>query len=138
MEQQIAQQTELMFTPIVTVDGEVLCNCGLTEGNRVHNMRKSGPHHVFSGEAYGARFHRRNPQVMDLLVKLAREAKIELQTDHVGFRMIWERARYCYLAVLRDGSGYRLNNNAQAWYSRALMERYPDLAGTFHTRERAA
>jgi len=135
--EQIAQQTEL-FAPIVTVDAEALCRCGLSEGNRVHSPRKPGPHHVFSGEPYGARFHRRNPQVMELLVNLAREAKIELQTDHIGFRMIWERARYCYLRVLRDGSGYRLNNNAQAWFSREIMARYPDLAGAFHTRERAA
>ena len=86
---------------------------------------------------YAERFDRANPHVMELLARLTRRAKARTNGTHIGFRMIWETARWMYVRSTRDDSGYKLNNNLQAWYARELMQRYNDLKDVFHTRERA-
>lgn len=88
-------------------------------------------------EAYGTAFHAANPHVMELLARLTRRMRAR-SGGHIGFRAVWEHARWMYRYRTRDASGWKLNNNLQAWYSRELMARYVDLAGAFHTRERAA
>jgi len=139
----IAQQTQL-FAPIVGDDGTapVLCACGLTEQNRIHNPRKNARgrgYHAFVGECAAARFHRHNPHVIDLLAETTRRIKRDLGAECIGFRLVWELARYDYRLKTRDEeSAKKLNNNYQGWYSREIMSRYADLDGAFHVRERAA
>jgi hypothetical protein len=87
---------------------------------------------------YPVRFHEQNPQVMELLARLTRRARARSTSQRVGFRMVWEMARWMYVRSTRDDSGFKLNNNLQAWYARELMTRFPDLAGVFHLRERRA
>jgi len=141
MDQQIAQQTEL-FAPIVTGDADapVLCACGLSEQNRIHSHSKNARgYHAFVGECAAARFHRANPHVIGLLAATCRRLMDEVGANHIGFRLVWETARHDYRVRTRDvESTKKLNNNYQSWYSREIMARYPDLAGTFHTRDRAA
>lgn len=84
---------------------------------------------------YPVRFHDDNPQVMELLARLARRARARSLNGRVGFRMVWETARWMYLRSTHDASGFKLNNNLQAWYVRELMARFPELEGAFFTRD---
>lgn len=94
---------------------------------------------VESGDprTYAERFDLQNPHVMELLARLARRARARTGSARIGFRMVWEMARWMYVRSTRDDSGYRLNNNLQSWYARTLMQRFPDLKDAFQTRERS-
>ena len=80
-------------------------------------------------------FHSQNPHVYDKLEQLA----LQLRSSGVtrwGIKALWEVCRY--ELVLRTSSSarsFRLNNNYTAYYARLLMERCPDLAGFFETRQ---
>jgi hypothetical protein len=91
---------------------------------------------VDDSRPYPVRFHEHNPQVMELLARLTRRARARSASQRVGFRMVWEMARWMYVRSTRDDSGFKLNNCLQYFYSRELMRRYPDLADVFETRER--
>jgi hypothetical protein len=80
-----------------------------------------------------AAFDRANPMVYTLL---AREARALIAAGHtkIGIGMLWERLRWLY-AMDTTGDEFRLNNNFRSHYARLLMEREPDLAGVFETRE---
>lgn len=85
-----------------------------------------------------ADFHRRNPQVYRILVRLAREA-IGKGAQKLGLRMLWERLRWeinFSTDTPNDTEPFKLNDHLIARYARLIMAEEPDLAGIFETRER--
>lgn len=85
-------------------------------------------------EAAFLRFHEDNPAVYDFLVAAVRRWKRGGHA-HGSIRMFWELARFEFCQTVNSESKFRLNNNHHAFYSRLIMEREPDLAGFFETRE---
>ena len=81
-------------------------------------------------------FHQQNPAVYDELVRLARLAKsrghsrysVDLLLAVVRFR------RDMRLPVVRDTSGFRLNNNFTSRYARRIQQQEQDLSAFFETR----
>ena len=78
-------------------------------------------------------FHEANPQVYRELRRLALPLA-HAGRKHLGIKMLWENLRYQYALTTDDGE-YKLNNNYTSRYARLLMEREPDLAGLFETRD---
>ena len=79
-------------------------------------------------------FHRRNPHVYEQLRDLA----LLLQSKghkRIGIKMLFEQLRWLHALQTTDMTGFKLNNNYTAYYSRMLMEREPRLVGFFETRE---
>ena len=79
-----------------------------------------------------AAFHEQNPQVYRLIVRIARQAKA-LGARRFGIAACFERLRWVYLET--HGDIYKLNNTYRAFYARLVMDREPDLADLFETRE---
>lgn len=80
------------------------------------------------------RFHAEHPEVYEKLVGLARE--VQSRGKRVGIRLLWERLRYFYY-IEQNSDKYRYNDHLPPYYARYIMERNPDLAGFFETRDRA-
>jgi len=80
------------------------------------------------------RFHTEHPEVYQKLVELTSEVKGR-GFNHFGIRMIWERMRW-FFKFERGNDDYKLNDHYPPYYARYIMERNPDLAGFFETRER--
>ena len=79
------------------------------------------------------KFHRANPHVYALLVRLAREWKDQTGRK-LGIKALFERARWEY-SVRTTDTAPALNNNHTAFYARLIMEREKDLDGIFNLRE---
>lgn len=79
------------------------------------------PEHDSIDQAF-VQFHRDNPEVFDLLVKYARQAKAAGRR-RFGIRMLWERLRWYVLIETTDPSGYKLNDHYHSRYARLLMAR---------------
>jgi len=79
-------------------------------------------------------FHAANPRVY---LELRRLALTLWERGHkqIGIAMLFEQMRWEWYARTTDTSGFKLNNNYRAYYARLLMEREPELAGFFTTRE---
>jgi|GEM_PF-1387764 len=82
-------------------------------------------------DAYAADFDRANPELLELLARLTRRTRARAGTRRIGFRMVWEYARWMYHVHAGDGSAYKLNNNLQAWYARELMAAIPNWTASF-------
>lgn len=78
-------------------------------------------------------FVEQNPHVIDTLTRLAREARARGMTK-VGVKMLWEIARWEAITST-TGDEWKLNNSFHSRAARLVMEREPDLAGFFETRE---
>lgn len=78
-------------------------------------------------------FHQGNPDVMDALVGLARQAK-RAGAGQYGMKALFEVLRWSRLMEKRPGEEFRLNNNYTAYYARLIMALHPDLSGFFETR----
>ncbi len=83
------------------------------------------------------RFHRDNPDVYGVLVRLAREWRSRFGSRRLGMQMLFERARW-EIAMATNDPEFRLNNNHAAFYSRLIMRQEHDLADAFETRRSAA
>lgn len=82
-----------------------------------------------------AAFHAAHPEVYDELAALARKAR-RAGRDRLGIGMLWEVLRWeRTLRGVEDPSGFKLNDHYRSRYARLLMDREPDLAGLFETRE---
>jgi hypothetical protein len=86
-------------------------------------------------EAAFVKFHTQHPEVYYELVRLARKAKARGH-DRIGIGMLYEVLRWNYLVDHIDATP-KMNNNYRAYYARLIMDREPDLAGIFNTRELA-
>lgn len=79
-------------------------------------------------------FHEAHPEVYGQLVSLARRAKASGHT-HYSARGLWEMLRFDRSVVERVDEPFKLNDHYIAHYARLIMEREPDLAGFFETRQ---
>lgn len=78
-------------------------------------------------------FHQTNPDIYDMIVAFAREAK-QAGAKTYGIGMIWEVLRWHYRITLRRDD-FKLNNNHRSHYARLVEEREPDLKGFFEMRQ---
>lgn len=80
-------------------------------------------------------FHRDNPQVFEMFLRFARQAKAAGR-ERFGARLIWERLRWHSSIELRSDDPWRLNDHHVGYYSRLAMLLYPDeLGGVFERRD---
>lgn len=89
-----------------------------------------------SSERLRRRFqeHReKHPWVWTALLTMARRAR-ERGRRRMGIAALFEIARWETPDRESDDLGWKLDNSMRAYYSRALMEEHPDLAGLFETR----
>lgn len=77
-------------------------------------------------------FHRDNPHVYAMLVKLAREWKTAGHS-HCGVKALWERMRW-ELGLHTTEEAPRLNNVYTSRYARLIEQNEPDLLGLFEMR----
>lgn len=75
-----------------------------------------------------------NPTVYDEAVSIARQMKAAGH-EHLGMKFIFEVIRYQRMLKTTDPEGYKLNNIYTSRLARLVMEREPDLADFFATRE---
>jgi hypothetical protein len=79
-------------------------------------------------------FHAANPWVYTALVQCARDL-VGRGHRRLGIGMLAEVVRWQYFRQTTDASGFKLNNNYRSRYVRLIVEREPDLADLFETRE---
>lgn len=71
------------------------------------------------------------PEVMDLWADLTRNILRASGMRHIGFPCIWETSRY---QIISNRKPYQLDNNMRSFAARAVMAKYPDLAGVYEIR----
>jgi hypothetical protein len=81
-------------------------------------------------------FHKANPHVYRVIVKIARELKAS-GLKVCGMRLIFCRLRWLY-AIRTQGDPFKLNDHYVALYSRKVMNENEDLTGFFRCRVRRA
>lgn len=79
-------------------------------------------------------YHRKNPDIYDSLVALAREAK-QSGKNKIGIKMLWEVLRWQRFLTTNDPEGYKLNNSYPSRYARLIMENEKDLEEIFDVRK---
>lgn len=77
-------------------------------------------------------FHKKNPQVFDELVALARKAKAAGR-KRIGMQMLFEVIRW-QRYINTKGDPYKINNNYASRYARIIPEKFPEFEGMFETR----
>jgi Zierdtviridae DNA polymerase len=82
-------------------------------------------------------FHRQNPFVYDILVKLAKEWLERFPNSKCGISMLYETARWRVYFETNDPE-YKINNNYRAHYSRLIMRDEPGMEGLFNIRTSTA
>lgn len=83
------------------------------------------------------RFHRENPRVYQVLVRLAREWIHRTGRHKLGIATLYERTRW-EIAITTSDPDYKLNNNWRAYYARLIMLTEPDLDELFDLRRSEA
>ena len=78
-------------------------------------------------------FHRGNPHVYAVLVRVARRMKRSGKVKTWSMKAAFEVVRY--RAIETYGQDWKLNNDYTSHYARLIMEREKELAGFFRTRE---
>lgn len=78
-------------------------------------------------------FHEKNPQVLERLVALARQA-IRAGKTRIGAKTLVEVARW-HFWLETEGDEFKINNSFTSRYSRLLVETHPEFEGLFETRE---
>jgi hypothetical protein len=78
-------------------------------------------------------FHIANPRVYQELRRLALTLFYRGH-KHFGAKLLTEQLRWLWMERTSDMSGYKINNNFVATYSRLLMSQEPELRGVFSTR----
>jgi hypothetical protein len=81
-------------------------------------------------------FHAEHPEVYDKLCELARAVKAR-GFNQMGIALLYERARWFYTFEIAN-TDYKLSNDFRSRYARLIMQREPDLADFFTTRELTA
>jgi hypothetical protein len=77
-------------------------------------------------------FCQRNPEILQRLIELAREAKRRGYKTY-SLKALWEVLRF--QADPNFAGRYKLSNNYTSRYARLVMETAPDLRGFFETRD---
>lgn len=81
-------------------------------------------------------FHKNNPHVYDILVRLARQAK---KTGKIKMSVVLlvQVARWELMFTTKSDDGYKINNSFTSRYARLIMENEEDLDGFFEIRQLA-
>jgi hypothetical protein len=77
-------------------------------------------------------FHTRNPQVFDVLLRLAQEA-IGRGRKRLSIKYLYELARMDD-ELVTDGKPFKLSNSYTAFYARRLIQETPELANYLQLR----
>jgi hypothetical protein len=78
-------------------------------------------------------FHADHPEVYQILVRLALEARAR-HPRKLGIKALFERARW-EIPIPKDKEEFKLNNNHTAYYARYIMTVEPGLQGAFDLRQ---
>lgn len=81
-------------------------------------------------------FHRDNPHVYNILVRLAREAKTAGKTK-ISVVLLVQVARWELMFRTKSDDGFKINNSFTSRYARLIMENEADLNGFFDIRRLA-
>lgn len=79
-------------------------------------------------------FHKKNPKVLKLLVKFAREVKNVGYTTY-SINALFERIRWHVDIETKDKSGFKLSNNYRSRYARLLEMKYPEFEAFFRKKK---
>lgn len=79
-------------------------------------------------------FHKKNPQVYDMLVDMARQVK-GLGKDKLSIKLLYERVRWELLFETKSEDEFKLNNSFTSRYARLIMEQEEDLKDFFDLRQ---
>lgn len=83
-------------------------------------------------------FHRENPKVYAILVRLARQYHAKHGNKGIlGIGMLYEVARWETVMETTSTDGFKLCNNHRAFYARLIMQTEKDLEGVFRTKEQS-
>ena len=82
-------------------------------------------------------FHLANPHVYAAIVRMSLKAQAR-GIERWSMKGIFEVLRWTTHVETKTGDGWKLNNVFTAHYARMVMDREPELAGFFETRERRA
>lgn len=82
-------------------------------------------------------FHADNPQVYDVLVRLAREWVANTGRRKLAIATLLERARW-EIAMATSDPDYKINNNHKPYYARLIMQQETGLDGMFDLRRSSA
>ena len=82
-------------------------------------------------------FHRDNPHVYDILVRLAREWVTTTGRHKIGIATLYERVRW-EIATTTSDADYKLNDAYRAYYARLIMLFEKDLSEIFEVRDSGA
>lgn len=85
-----------------------------------------------------AKFHADNPAVYAELVRLARDLKAKGYKHYSCDSLLHVIRFHRHLVTTPDGSGFEINNDFAALFSRLIMQQEKDLEGFFELRERRA
>lgn len=80
-------------------------------------------------------FHRNNPQVYALLVKLARKYAAQNRQHKCAIGTLWEVLRWSSYFEPDWHEEFKANNNYRSRYARLIAAQEPDLAEVFELRE---
>jgi hypothetical protein len=83
-----------------------------------------------------AAYHAAHPEVLDVLVRLAREWVRRTGGRPIGIAALHERARW--ELALQTGEQPQLTNTYRPFYARLIQAKEPDLADLFVTRRSVA
>lgn len=78
-------------------------------------------------------YDQENPQVFRSLLAFAFEAR-RAGINHLGMRLLFERARWDFKLRTDSRDGFKINNNYAPYYARKIIEQYPEFAGFFELR----
>lgn len=79
-------------------------------------------------------FHKNNPDIYDILTRLARQAR-RAGKRKMGVKMLWEVMRWELMIQSTDVAGFKLNNNYPSRYARLIMKQESDLTTFFEIRK---
>jgi hypothetical protein len=79
-------------------------------------------------------FHRANPQVLRALVSLTKWFRDEHGIEKMSIKLPYEWLRWGYFIHTQGRESYILNNSFSPYYSRLIMQEFPELKGVFELR----
>lgn len=78
-------------------------------------------------------YHRDNPNIYNLIVHFAREAK-KAGFSQYGISEIFGRIRWHINMETKSNDGFKISNDLRSRYARLVMKQEPDLKGFFRIR----
>ena len=79
-------------------------------------------------------FHERNPELYELLVRLAKRARTNRPGCTIGAKALVERARWEFSFERDEHEDYKINNDYTSRYARLIARQEPGLSDAFEFR----